>query len=289
LTAINLLYLETFLAVCEYRNFTEAAKHLYVPQPTVTNRIHYLEAELGQELFARGKSGKRSVRLTEAGRIFLPYARNVVASIEAAKKELTARSQSNLIRIGSSVPFTHPFIIDKIKALYSFHQDISLSFTEKANVFHLLRDNTIDIAFTTDCQAEANFESHLLGTEDFQLILSAENPLSSCPYIEDFTCMESENLICYKPYVNSLEESLLSRYHFKKKLLSNQLGIIRNLLKHNYGITLLPPLLLDKELQTDNLKSIPLKLDIPAKKISYSLVYKKGQFPYMDELLRDHA
>lgn len=58
------------MVVCNYENFTEAAKQLHVPQPTISNRIRYLEEELGQELFVRGKKGKRSVELTRAGKNF---------------------------------------------------------------------------------------------------------------------------------------------------------------------------------------------------------------------------
>jgi LysR family hydrogen peroxide-inducible transcriptional activator len=46
-----------FLALCEERNFTRAAKRCGVAQPSLTNAIKYLERELGQALFYRSRTG----------------------------------------------------------------------------------------------------------------------------------------------------------------------------------------------------------------------------------------
>ena len=53
-----------FLALCEERNFTRAAKHCGVSQPSLTNAIKRLEAELGGSLFHRDRV---STRLTDLG------------------------------------------------------------------------------------------------------------------------------------------------------------------------------------------------------------------------------
>lgn len=284
--AINLVYLETFLAVHEYGNFTEAAKHLYVPQPTVTNRIRQLEEELGQPLFTRGKAGKRNVQLTSAGNVFLPYAEQVLTSLTAAKKHVIASSQKNLLKIGSSIPFTHPFIVDKIKKLYTIKNEINinLSFIKNSILNHRLIDNTIDLAFSIRPFTEKNFESYTLGSEEFQLVLSPEHALSQYPYIEDFTSLQTESLICYEPYMEYIEANILAKYPFKKKLFSNQLGIIRNLLNHNYGIAFLPPLLLTQEIKSGSLITLPFKSGWSPGKIHYSLIYKKEQANYINLL-----
>ncbi len=65
--------METFWAVLEHGTLTAAAEALFITQPTLTNRIQALEAEVGAQLFHRGK-GIRHIELTEAGQRFLPLA-----------------------------------------------------------------------------------------------------------------------------------------------------------------------------------------------------------------------
>ena len=65
--------METFWAVLEHGTLTAAAEALFITQPTLTNRIQSLEAEVGAQLFHRGK-GIRHIELTEAGQRFLPLA-----------------------------------------------------------------------------------------------------------------------------------------------------------------------------------------------------------------------
>ena len=63
---INFQQMEYFLSVAEKLNFTEAAKSLYISQPSLSKQISLLEEELGFALFIRNK---RSVRLTPAGEV----------------------------------------------------------------------------------------------------------------------------------------------------------------------------------------------------------------------------
>ena len=66
-----LVQVEGFLEVARLGSVSRAAEALFVTQPTLTARLHSLERELGQRLFVRTRNG---MRLTEAGRAFIPYA-----------------------------------------------------------------------------------------------------------------------------------------------------------------------------------------------------------------------
>jgi len=63
--------LEAFLRVARVGRLGQAASELYITQPALTARIQRLERELGGELFVRSKRG---MRLTGAGRAFVPFA-----------------------------------------------------------------------------------------------------------------------------------------------------------------------------------------------------------------------
>lgn len=79
---MELRQLRYFIRSAELLNFTEAAHTLYISQSTLSQQIKQLEDELGIPLFDR--IGKR-VHLTEAGSLFLPYARQTLVDSESGR------------------------------------------------------------------------------------------------------------------------------------------------------------------------------------------------------------
>jgi DNA-binding transcriptional LysR family regulator len=80
---MTLQQLTYFLAAAERGSFSAAAESLFMAQPSLSEQIRRLEAELGVSLFARVGRG---LELTEAGRLLRPHAeRTVAAAREAAE------------------------------------------------------------------------------------------------------------------------------------------------------------------------------------------------------------
>jgi DNA-binding transcriptional LysR family regulator len=79
---MELRQLQYFEAVARHAQFTRAAAELHVAQPSVSEQIRKLEAELGVALFHRTK---RRVMLTDAGARFLPRARATVQLLYDAR------------------------------------------------------------------------------------------------------------------------------------------------------------------------------------------------------------
>jgi LysR family hydrogen peroxide-inducible transcriptional activator len=75
-----------FLALCEQRSFTLAAKRSGVSQPSLTNAIGALERELGGMLFQR----RPAIALTALGRAIAPYLQQIADAADLAGE--TARS-----------------------------------------------------------------------------------------------------------------------------------------------------------------------------------------------------
>lgn len=77
--------IETFLRVAQKQSFSLTAESLYLTQPAISKRIASLEIELNCQLFDRIK---KKVILTEAGRLFLPRAQNIIDELKAGKNSL---------------------------------------------------------------------------------------------------------------------------------------------------------------------------------------------------------
>jgi DNA-binding transcriptional LysR family regulator len=78
---MNLRQLQYWVAVVDTASFTKAAEQLHVSQPGLSQQIRALEAELGGQLIERLPRG---IRLTPAGKAFLPEARATVLAAERA-------------------------------------------------------------------------------------------------------------------------------------------------------------------------------------------------------------
>jgi DNA-binding transcriptional LysR family regulator len=88
---VNLRQLHYFLAIADEGSFTRAAERLLVAQPSLSQQIKSLENELGGPLLERLPQG---VRLTAAGKAFMPEARAAVTHAERATRN--ARSALGL-------------------------------------------------------------------------------------------------------------------------------------------------------------------------------------------------
>lgn len=94
-----------FIQAAERLNFTEAAAALYISQSTLSQQIRQLEEELHIPLFNR--VGKR-VYLTDAGNMFLPYARQTLHDSENGRNILNdlVNLKTGTLRIGVTYGLT---------------------------------------------------------------------------------------------------------------------------------------------------------------------------------------
>lgn len=84
---MDLRQLGYFLAVAEERSFTRGASRARVVQSAASAAISRLEREVGVVLFER--TGRR-IELTDAGRLLLHRARNILGEVQQARDELDA-------------------------------------------------------------------------------------------------------------------------------------------------------------------------------------------------------
>ena len=96
---MELRHLRAFLAVAETLHFAQAAEQLGISPPALTEQVQGLETLLGARLFRRTK---RSVALTDAGRLFLAEARPALEQVRRAERigRLAGRGERGIVTVG---------------------------------------------------------------------------------------------------------------------------------------------------------------------------------------------
>lgn len=106
---MNLNQFYYFNELAKQHQFSKAAKHLHISQPSLSNSIKSLEKELECLLIER-KNGR--IELTKYGQIFFEASESVIAIFEKAKRDInqTKRSENNTIEIGCIPTATDAFL-----------------------------------------------------------------------------------------------------------------------------------------------------------------------------------
>lgn len=200
---INTQQMRFFMELAKCLNFTRAAANLYVAQPTLSQQIAELEAQLGVPLFVRNS---RSVTLTPAGAILYDAYPNVVAQAKLVHQNMlvTAAGFSGSLTIGFLNTFLDviPAIMREFKNAFP---DIAIKpINASLNELHNgLKNHTIDVAFSLiqDFAMEKipSFRSREILNNAMCFVLPAEYPVSS-----DFSFTETLPLITFSDTADSV-------------------------------------------------------------------------------------
>lgn len=121
----SLKQLSIFIAVAEKLRMSEAAKALYVSQPTVSQTISDLESELGVELFERGH---KQLVLTPHGRLLLEHARRVMEQVDLMNAAVKDAAPVRELRIGSTLSIANTLLAPIGRYLADKHPDIQSTY-----------------------------------------------------------------------------------------------------------------------------------------------------------------
>ena len=123
---MTLEQLRIFIAVAEREHLTRASETLNLTQSAVSSAIAALEARYGTKLFDRIGRG---IALTEAGRLFLPEARAVVArsrEAEQALHEVTGGLRGTL-KIAASQTVANFWLPERLARFHAAYPGLSLA------------------------------------------------------------------------------------------------------------------------------------------------------------------
>lgn len=129
---MELRHLRYFVAVAEELHFRKAAEKLHIVQPALSKQISLLERELGILLLDRDR---RHVSLTDAGRVFLKEAIEVLTQADGAMTRARAVSRGEVGRL--NIGFIQPALADllprSLRVYRQHYPGVMLSVSEATN------------------------------------------------------------------------------------------------------------------------------------------------------------
>jgi DNA-binding transcriptional LysR family regulator len=176
---VNLQQLRYFLAIADEGSFTRAAERLLVAQPSLSQQMKSLERELGGQLLERIPKG---VRLTAAGKAFMPEARAAVAHAERARRD--ARSALGLeageLEVATVTSIAFGVLPPAFELWHSRHPATTIAlreYTHRRALDEAVRTGIGDIAIGPR-PPQWSGPMVELGWEEFVVVLPASDQLS---------------------------------------------------------------------------------------------------------------
>jgi len=179
---MELRTLRSFLAVAEELHFGRAAERVGVSQPSLSQHIARLEAELGTALFERTS---RRVRLTSAGAALIPGARRAVIEVERAARAArdAASGGSGELLIGALGSALNGALPPLVRAFTAQNPDVDVDIRQldTAEQLAALQDRRLDVGFIRSAQPAPGLIVTTIAEEPLVAVLPADHPLAADP------------------------------------------------------------------------------------------------------------
>ena len=266
---MTLQQMKYIITIVRCGSITEAAKQLFISQPSLSNAVKDVEKETGIKIFQRSVKG---ITLTSDGSEFLSYARQVVEQAELMEARYTGKKPSKQLCSVSTqhYAFAVNAFVNVIEALDNNEYEFTLRETRTYDIIEDVKNfrSEIGILYLSDFNEKVitKFfkENHLVFTPLFtaepHVFVSSTHPLSKRKIITlddlaDFPCLAFEQGEYNSFYFS---EEILSTAPHKKIIHVSDRATLFNLLIGLNGYTICTGIL-NNNLNGDNIISVPLR------------------------------
>ena len=255
----------TLLKVYETGNYTRAAEKLSLTQPAVSQHIKQLERELDVTIFDRTGS---KIRPTPEGQLVIQYAERMVSLYASLKQSLLDHKHTiDRLRVG----VTHTAesnLVSEVLAKYTERNDkmkITIQTDTISNLYDMLKNYRIDIAVVEGDVADSSIKSIMLDTDCLVLAVCNDHPLAKQRKVT-LDELKQERMILRLPnsgtrnlFTASLESRNLSLDDFNVVLEVDNIATIKDLVRRNYGVSILARSACMDELRKGKIAVLPIE------------------------------
>lgn len=263
--------LEYLERIVEAGSINEAAKRLFLTQPSLSNAVKELENEMGIQIFQRSSGG---ISLTAEGREFMTYSKQILDQVNLMNeryKNGQQRKQSFSVSAQHYAFVVHAFV-ELIKSVNANEYQFTLRETETQNIFNDLAQFKSELGilytngFNQKIMQRLFKENNLVFTPLFvakpHIFVSRYNPLTSKSSV-NLSDLEDYPYLSYEQgEVNSFyfSEEILSTLSHKKTIKVSDRATIFNMMVGLNGYTISSGIISSK-LNDDKIVAIPLNVD----------------------------
>ncbi|MDR1067435.1 MAG: LysR family transcriptional regulator [Clostridiales bacterium] len=263
--------LKYFIEIVRRGSISKAAENLYITQPSLSNAVKDLEAEVGVKLFTRTPKG---ITLTTDGMEFLGYARQVVEQASLLEQRYLNKNPSRrLLSVSTQhYAFAVNAFVNMVKKSDADEYEFTLRETRTYEIIEdvktlrselgVLYMNPFNRKVIEKSLRENGLAFHPLFTAKPHIFVSASNPLAAKKYVtlsdlEDYPCLSFEQGEYNSFYFS---EEILSASFRKKSIRVSDRATIFNLMIGLNGYTISTGIV-SADLNGDNIKATPLQID----------------------------
>ncbi len=296
---MTLTQLKYIITVAEEKSMNEAAKRLFISQPSLSSAIKDIEEEIGFHVFKRSNKG---VIVTSEGEEFIGYARQVVEQYtlletkyiekERVKKKFGVSTQHYTFAVNAFIEMVKQFGMEEYEfairetKTYEIIEDVK-NFKSEIGILYL---NEFNRNVLTKLFAECGLEFHPILDCHIYAYIWKGHPLATRKEIaleelEDYPCLSFEQGNNNSFY---FAEEVLSTYHYKQLIKANDRATMLNLMVGLNGYTLCSGIICE-DLNGSDYCAVKLKSDetmtigyLSRKGVTMSIL---GQI-YIDELTK---
>ena len=296
---MTLLQLKYVITIADCGSMNEAAKQLYISQPSLSETVMSLEEEVGIEIFIRTNRG---IKTTVEGEEFLSYARQVVEQYQLLDDKYISRTKSRKKFCVSMQHYTFAVkaFVEVAKQFGLDEYEFAVRETKTAEVIEDVRNfkSEVGILYRNEFNGKVldklfernELEFHELFTCNTCVYLWNGHPLAkneriTMEELEDYPCLSFEQGLNNSFY---LSEEVLSTYNYKRIIKINDRATALNLMVGMNAYTLCSGIICE-ELNGSEYSAIPLDRD---EKMTIGYVARKGinlsklGRRYIDELMK---
>ena len=255
----------SLLEVYASGSFSTAAQKLSLTQPAVSQHIKLLEAELGVKIFERSKG---RLFVTKQGEVVIRSAQKMEGIYRLMKQEL---DDSVTRREHLTVGITHTAESNPIaEALAKFTSEndgvnITMITDTISNLYKKLLTYELDIIITEGRSNDSNIRYLLLDTDCLVLAVSPEHPMAKKSMVT-LGELKKERLILRMPgsgtrnlFVSHLESNNMDIGEFNVIMELDNVATIKDLIRRNFGVSILPKSVCLDELKKGKLIVLPVE------------------------------
>ncbi len=257
--------LYSLLQVCESGSFIAASKKLSITQPAVSHHIKALEEELNVSIFER-RSGK--VVLTREGEEVVKCARkmqglyqNLIQNLKDSKKLITH------LTVGVTHTAESNPIAEALARYCAENENVIIKMITGAinNLYIKLKEYEIDLAVVEGRITDPSIHHLLIDTDYLVLAVSVNHPFAKRQMV-NLNELKKERMILRLPnsgtrnlFVAHLESNNMSLSEFNVILELDNIATIKDLIRRDFGVSILPRSVCLDELKKKKIAVLPVE------------------------------